>query len=618
MASPSHSRTRGRVKTWRTATGLPNRPLRAECPTATWAGPQNADRRRPAGLKPVARCGIMAACDPRPLPPSGSFAIADPYQPPSKPRVRSEGDSVGPPAEQWGSRIGVILAVAGSAVGLGNFLRFPGQVAANGGGAFMLPYFISLLVLGIPLCWAEWTMGRFAGLRGLHSAPGIFAVVCGTAKARYAGALGLLVPLVIYMYYIVVEAWCLTYAIGYATGDLMLGEETAAYEDYFNTMAGTAADGSIFSSSGTMLLAMVAITFAVNFTLIYRGVANGIETFCKFAIPAMVVCALCVLLRVLTLPAEDLLPGLGFMWNPQPEALWQSKTWMAASGQIFFSLSVGFGVIINYASYMKKDDDVVLSGLTACSMNEFFEVCLGGLITLPAAFIFFGMSAADFGTFSLGFNALPNVFAQMPAGRLFGFLWFFLLFLAAVTSSLSMLQPVIAFLEEGFGLRRRASAGLLGGIALIGASFVVYYSAGLVALDTFDFWIGTFGIYVLAMFQAVIYGWVFGIRRGEREAHLGANLRIPRLVQYLLKYVVPVYLLVIFSAFCWQELRDGVDDDGEFKAGSITKVIESPAALASVMFILAVLAMLLVAIHFAGRRWIRQGLFDLPEPETTR
>ncbi|MCU0878566.1 MAG: hypothetical protein MUF06_12345, partial [Pirellulaceae bacterium] len=114
-----------------------------------------------------------------------------------------------PSTEQFATRIGVILAVAGSAVGLGNFLRFPGQAAQNGGGAFMIPYFVALLVLGIPLCWAEWTMGRYGGTRGFNSAPGIFSVICRDNRARYFGSLALLIPLVIYMYYVVIEAWCL-------------------------------------------------------------------------------------------------------------------------------------------------------------------------------------------------------------------------------------------------------------------------------------------------------------------------------------------------------------------------------------------------------------------------
>lgn len=515
------------------------------------------------------------------------------------------GDYV--PKEQWGSRIGVILAVAGSAVGLGNFLRFPGQAAQNGGGAFLLPYFISLLVLGIPLCWAEWTIGRFAGVRGFHSAPGVFSIACRTSKARYFSVFALLIPLVIYMYYIVIEAWCLGYAWNYATGNLMLGNDADAYTGFFDDFVGSKQDGHVFGA-GIKLLGFIAITFVLNFVLIYRGVAKGIETFCKIAIPLMVVCAVCVLIRVLTLPADQVSAGLGFMWNPQPDALWDPKTWLAASGQIFFSLSVGFGVIINYSSYLSKDDDVVLSGLTACSMNEFFEVCLGGLITLPAAFIFLGVSVATFGTFGLGFNALPNVFAQMPYGQLFGFLWFFMLFLAAVTSSLSMLQPVIAFFEEGFKLERHVSASLLAIIALAGSMFVVYFSEGLKALDTFDFWVGTFLIFVLAMIQSVVYGWLFGIDRGARESAMGAQFKIPTFVQYMLKYVVPLYLLIIFVAFIYQNVLDGVDaESGEVKPGYLTTLLNDQVALMSVIFLAGVTAFLILLIHLAGKRWEEDG-----------
>ena len=379
--------------------------------------------------------------------------------------------------EQWGSRIGVILAVAGSAVGLGNFLRFPGQAAQNGGGAFMLPYFISLLILGIPLCWAEWTMGRYGGTKGFNSAPGIFQTLWRNPLAKYLGSIALLVPLIIYMYYVVIEAWCLGYAFSYLNGELMLGADSEKYSKFFDSFVGIGADGALFSG-GSSLIFFLMFTFVLNFILIYRGLSKGIESFCKIALPIMVICALCVLTRVITLGSEKVIAGLGAMWNPSTEYLMQPKTWLAASGQIFFSLSVGFGVVINYASYLKKNDDIALSGLTASSMNEFFEVCLGGMITLPAAFIFLGAAAKEQGTFGLGFNALPNVFAVMPGGRFFGFLWFFMLFTAAITSSLSMLQPVIAFFEEGLGLKRHASATLLGLVSAMGSGFVVYFLKG--------------------------------------------------------------------------------------------------------------------------------------------
>src|SRR5687768_7962623 len=140
------------------------------------------------------------------------------------------------------------MAVAGSAVGLGNFLSLPGQAAQDGGGAFLIPYFIALLVLGIPLAWAEWTMGRYGGLRGFNSAPGIVAVICRRPGARYIGTLGLLIPLVIYMYYVFIEAWCLGYAWNYLTGNLMKGSDPKAYADFFDGYIGTKADGLLFDS----------------------------------------------------------------------------------------------------------------------------------------------------------------------------------------------------------------------------------------------------------------------------------------------------------------------------------------------------------------------------------
>ena len=570
--------------------------------------------------------------------------------------------------EQWGSRIGVILAVAGSAVGLGNFLRFPGQAAQNGGGAFLLPYFISLLILGIPLAWAEWTMGRYGGQRGFNSAPGIFSLIWRHPISKYLSVFAVLIPLVVYMYYVIIESWCLGYAFHYLKGDIASLGGQEEYNQFFNGFVGADADGALFKTNRELLI-FIAITFGVNFFLIYRGVAKGIEAFCKYAIPVMALCAVCVLIRVLTLTGEErtVSQGLGFMWNPDAEALRNPQTWIAAAGQIFFSLSVGFGVIINYASYLSKKDDVVLSGLTASSMNEFFEVCLGGLITLPAAFIFLGATAATFGTFSLGFNALPNVFAQMPLGRWFGFLWFFMLFLAAITSSLSMLQPVIAFLEEGFGLKRAGSTAFLALMTLVGSAFILQYSKGTVAMDTFDFWVGTVFIYILALVQAIIYGWIFGIERGDREAHVGAHLRIPKVVQYLLKYVAPIYLIVLFAAFCYENLPtrvvapqnkaaetasfwghvfypddgvmwagtdqaaipaeygafndentfvgttytiDGEEHQYQFKQGKIGQIRTNKVIGRSFVFLGGVLLLLLGMIGVAGARWRREGRYD--------
>jgi len=278
-----------------------------------------------------------------------------------------------------------------------------------------------------------------------------------------------------------------------------------------------------------------------------------------------------------------------------------SKTWLAAAGQIFFSLSVGFGVIINYASYIRKNEDIALSGLTATATNEFFEVCLGGLITLPAAFIFLGTAAGGFGTFGLGFVALPNVFSAMPYGQLFGFLWYFMLFLAAITSSLSMLQPVIAFFEEGLGVSRSVAALVLGAISAFGAAFVFYYSANLSALDNIDFWAGTFLIVVLATLQSIIYSWFFGTQLGKEELRRGALIRVPDFVFFVLKYLTPVFLIIILGATL---VTSGPD--------YIENIQNDDVARRSVYLIISVAVLLLVAIAYAVVRWSKQGKFNWP------
>ena len=524
--------------------------------------------------------------------------------------------------QEWASRIGLILAVAGSAVGLGNFLRFPGNAAQNGGGAFMIPYFCALVFLGIPIGWAEWAMGRYGGRKGFHSSPAIMGVWGKGPWARYLGVVGVLIPMVVYFYYVVVESWCLGYFLHYATqggigitSGQAVADQVQTSTTFFGWMTGSARDGDLFDGGHLHIFGFWAATFALNTWFVYRGLSKGIETVCRWAMPAMAVCGLLVLLRVLTLgtpdpalPEQNVSNGLGFIWNPDFGALTNFRTWLAAAGQIFFSLSVGFGVIINYASYVRKKDDVVLSGLTASATNEFFEVCLGGLITLTAAVIFLGeplTRANTGGTFSTGFNALPVVFAHMPAGAFFGAIWFLMLFLAAITSSLSMLQPVQAFFQEALGLSRGAATTVVSVLCGLGNLFVLWFSQGLVALDTIDFWVGTFMIFIMAAVQIICFGWVVGVDKGLAEAHEGAQIRIPRVYRYIIKYVAPLYLIVVFVGFCWQQIPGYVRTVlGDPEAG----IPPNHEAQLSWLVILACLALLTGVTVVGTRRWKAQGL----------
>ena len=522
--------------------------------------------------------------------------------------------------EAWGSRVGVILAVMGSAVGLGNFLRFPGLAAQYEGGAFMVPYFVALLLLGLPIAWVEWSMGRYGGTRGFNSSPGIYRAIWKNRAAPYFGVLAMIVPVMIYMYYVYIEGWCLAYSLRYLFGCMDFGSDPSRYENFFHNFVGMGGNGEALSTTGEGVLGsamfFLAVCFVINFVLIYRGLTKGIEWFCRWAMPALLICAVIVLVRVLTLgtpnpdkPDQNLLNGLGYMWNPSTsnvtffESLCNPEMWLAAAGQIFFSLSVGFGIVITYASYLHKDDDIALSSLTAAAGNEFCEVVLGGLITIPAAFVFLGLGFVQNppGTFGMGFVALPNVFNQMIAGRAIGFLFFFLLFLAAVTSSLSMLQPAIALLEEGLGLKRKASVALLGFITAVGSALVVFFSKDLLALDTIDFWIGTFSIYVLATFQVILFGWVLGIDRGFEELNRGAEIQIPSCIKYIIKYIAPVYLLTIFGLWIYQQFLKTPEDPTELTR--LQQIQQLGTVQFSLGFILVVAILFTLLIAQSVKRW---------------
>lgn len=522
-------------------------------------------------------------------------------------------------AEGWNSRFGVILAVAGSAVGLGNFLKFPGQVAMYGGASFMLAYVVSFFVLGLPIAICEWTMGRYGGANGYNSPAGIMGFFGRSKKMAYFGVVGALLTMIIFCYYVYIEAWCLGYAFNFLFGRLDF-KTIAESGGFFADFVGAGANGSSLKFGAGGVLVYFLISFILNFTLIYRGVSKGIELFCKYAMPTLIVLAIIIVARMMTLsdvtpehPERTINQGLGFMWNPVKivleterggkwvetqrlvgdiemasaeakvkaseksgekmrirrisvwEQLSNPSMWIAAAGQVFFSLTIGFGAIMTYASYLKRGDDIVLSSVTSCSANEFCEVCLGGMITVPAAVAFFGISGvmgAGLSLFDLGFKVLPLFFAQIPLGWVFGFMFFFLLFLAAVTSSLSMLQPSMAFIEEAVKIKRKFSTLLLGVLAFFISGFVVYFSEGLKAMDTFDFWMGQVAIYLFAIVQTVLFAWYFGAEKGMMLANEGSQMRLPKFYAFVIKYVTPVFLIGIFLLWLAKDVF-GIIGNGE-------------------------------------------------------
>ncbi len=507
--------------------------------------------------------------------------------------------------DNWGSRIGVILAVAGSAVGLGNFLRFPVRAAANGGGAFMVPYLIALLLLGIPLAWVEWTLGRYGGQHEHGSGPGVYhRLTNGRPWAKYLGAITIFIPLVIVFYYVYIEAWTLAFSLFALTGTW---DQAIANHEMDRFLAGfIGAEHNAYFDGPWTAITIFLLVLGVNYWVLYRGIARGIEMLSKIGMPVLFVCGIILAVRVLTLgtphaehPDWNVNNALGFMWNPDWSRLADARVWIEAAGQIFFTLSVGMGAIMTYASYLRRRDDVVLSGLTASAANEFAEVVLGGSIAIVAAAIFFGAAGAQEiaagGSFNLGFVTMPYIFAQMGGGAVMGFLWFLLLFIAGITSSVSLIQPAITFLKDELNVSHGRAIAWVAALNLLVTGFVVLTVAW-GTLDEMDFWAGTMLPVVSGLIMILLFSFFMGIDKGFEEMHRGAQMRVPSIYRIIIKYITPAYL--IFLLVFWG-IQDWWPTVTMAKMTSSTQIFW--VSVTRVM-LGALLALILILIYRAHRR----------------
>lgn len=454
--------------------------------------------------------------------------------------------------ESWGTRVGLVLAMAGNAVGLGNFLRFPAQAAQNGGGAFLIPYLISFLLMGIPLLWVEWAIGRHGGQFGHHSAPGMFDRLGKQRWLKYLGVFGLFTNLAVAAYYCYIESWTLAYVWHSLIGTF---KETPATE-FFPRYLGQH-EGSFFALPPEAFFWFI-LTLALNTFILSRGLAKGIEIAAKIGMPLLLVFGAVLAIRGLGLePGVDPgvnqspLEGLNFVWNPDLSGLSNPNTWLAAAGQIFFTLSVGMGSAHCYASYVKSRQDIALNAASAGWMNEFVEVVLGSSLLIPIATAYLGLAAVQEATaggsgFGLGFLTLPMLFNNWGwFAPIAGAMWFGLLFFAGITSSLAMGQPILAFLEDEYQVPRKRAAILFGVATFILGSWCVWlYPGG--SFDEFDFWTGTFSLVVLALAESFVFAYIFGMDRGWEEITRGADIKVPRIFRYIIKYVTPVFILVVF------------------------------------------------------------------------
>jgi len=463
----------------------------------------------------------------------------------------------------WSSKYGLILAMAGNAVGLGNFLRFPVQAAENGGGAFMLPYIICFILIGIPLMWIEWGIGRHAGVLGKGTTFGVSNALNVDKGIQVFSLLGIWIPLIISIYYIYIESWTLGYSLNFLLGNFEsgftdIGMKMNFFKSTFADYIGSSESGKTIMSPSLFAYSCFVLTVFINYKIISKGISKGIERFVKIAMPALFIMSIFMVIYVLTLktPVSSSINGLNFLWSPNLDYLFSPRVWIAAAGQVFFTLSLGFGAIVTYASFVRQGDDIALSGLTSASINELIEVVFGGSIVIPAAVAFLGVSGAvlvaQSGAFSIGFIAMPAIFDGLPFGSYIGFIWFFLLFIAGLTSSVGILQPVVTFVSEELNSYQKRSSQLVMFVIFIFAQCVIFFPG---FLEEFDFWAGTIFLVVLALTEILIF--ILYIAPGDhvRTINLGSMIRVPNIFNQVFRYYLPALLAILFISWLIQDVQ---------------------------------------------------------------
>ncbi|KHE67636.1 sodium-dependent transporter [Halobacillus sp. BBL2006] len=444
---------------------------------------------------------------------------------------------------QWGTRAGFILAAVGSAIGLGNIWRFPSVAYENGGGAFFIPYLFALLTAGIPLLVMEFTLGH--KYRG--SAPLSFFRM--NKKTEWLGWWAVLVSFVISTYYAVIIAWAISYS--FFAFNLSWGEDTESFlfSDYLNLSVDPGQTGSLVPGVFIPLIFVWLITLGV----LFKGVKKGIEAANKIFIPTLVVLFLIIVIRAVTLPGAA--EGLQTFFEPNFETITSGKVWVAAYGQIFFSLSIAFAIMITYSSYLPKKSDITNNAFITGFSNSSFELLAGigvfGALGFMASQNNVPVEEVVSGGVGLAFVVFPQIINEFPAlNGLFGVLFFLSLVLAGLSSLISISETYVAALKEKLGISRTAAVGLGGGLAAI-VSILFATQGGLYFLDNADYFINQFGVAFVGLVEVIVIAWfVRGLNDFQSHANGISDLHLGGWWKVCLGIVTPIVLgYMMFDLF---------------------------------------------------------------------
>jgi len=441
--------------------------------------------------------------------------------------------------EKWGSKIGFVLAAAGSAIGLGNIWKFPYIAGENGGASFVLVYLICIAIIGLPVLIAEILIGRTTQ----RNPVGAFYKLSNSKIWASLGGLGVIAGFMILSFYAIIAGWSLGYIIEAIVGNFYIWPEPAAAADHFQNLV----------SNPTWIIGYFTLFMILTVAIVFAGVQKGIERASKIMMPILLILLIVLMIRGLTLPGAE--KGLNFLWNPDWTKI-STGTILLALGHAFFTLSLGMGAMLTYGSYMSEDNSIPKSALQIVTLDTVIAL-VAGMAIFTAVFAVGLDPAAGPG---LIFHTLPGVFVKMPGGYIFSIIFFILLSIAALTSSISLLEVVVSYFVDEKKWKRHNAAIVLGiVIAIIGLPSVLAFNIladfkifGLNFFDLVDFIASNVLLPLGGLMISVFVAWVWGFDRVLPKLKLGAEKLFndyPRVItvwKIFLKYLAPVLIFLVF------------------------------------------------------------------------
>jgi Na+-dependent transporters of the SNF family len=434
----------------------------------------------------------------------------------------------------FGSKIGIIAAAAGSAIGLGNIYRFPIEAGQNGGSAFLIVYIIIVLGLGIPVMLSEFVIGR----RSQRNAVGAFKTLAPKTLWPIVGYMGVFCALIIFAFYSTVAGWTLEYIAKAISNDFQGKDIVQMQQDFVD-----------FHNDGQRSIFWQSIFIFLTAFVVFKGVKDGIERYAKVLLPLLLVLLIVLGVKSLTLP--DSREGLAFLFKPDFSKI-NTEVLISALGQAFFSLSVGMGALITYGSYISKKDNLTTTALSVALADTGVAI-LAGIVIFPAAFSFGINPTVGMG---LVFNTLPLIFDQMAGGYFFCILFFILLAIAALTSTISLLEVMVAYLVEELRVTRRWATVLASAATLligIFASLSLKQDSSLMVgektfFDILDYFSANILLPFGGLLIVVFVGWYLGKKHFFDEITNEGKLKVAlkKVILFIIKFLAPLAIAIIF------------------------------------------------------------------------